>query len=70
MTLQEYIGHIEFSSYPRVGRFSGSYSGRWNGQLIEAKSKFNSGRSGKGFTTLFYVDGKRIARDKIADAVA
>lgn len=70
MDLQEYIGHIEFNSYPRRGCFSGKYSGRWNGLLIEAKSKFNSGRSGKGFTTLFYVEGKRVARDKIAEAVA
>lgn len=33
-----------------------------NGKKILADSKMNRGRSGKGFTTLWYVDGVRVSK--------
>lgn len=63
----EYVSHIEFKSYPTNGRFGGKYTGHWNGNKIEAKSTINAGRSGKGFTTTFYFNGRRIARAKLVE---
>lgn len=37
-----------------------------NGRTVEASSRMNKGRSGKGFTTRWTVDGKAIARAELA----
>lgn len=36
-----------------------------HGRIIECKSRMNHGKSGKAFTTIWYVNGKRTARAKI-----
>jgi hypothetical protein len=36
-----------------------------SGRKIECKTRWNRGKSGKMFTTIWYVDGKRTAKAKI-----
>jgi hypothetical protein len=36
-----------------------------SGRKIECKTRLNRGTSGKAYTTIWYIDGKRSARAKI-----
>ena len=40
-----------------------------NGKKVEAKSQTNRGLSGKGFTTLWYVNGLRVAKAKLESVI-
>lgn len=62
---------LEASSQPGLGKPSSKKSATINGHTVEAVSKWNRGRiAGKGFSTLFYVDGNRIAKANIVAALA
>lgn len=40
-----------------------------NGRNVECKTRLNHGTSGKAYTTIWYVDGKRTARANIESAL-
>lgn len=58
---------MEVKSQPRLGYPSKTISKVINGHEVKVSSKWNRGRSGKLFTSLFYVDGKRVARVKVIE---
>lgn len=41
-----------------------------NGHKVEVKSKLNSGRAGKGFTTLWFVDGARVTKANLESTIS
>jgi hypothetical protein len=41
-----------------------------NGHKVEAKSKLTTGRAGKGFTTLWFVDGERVTKANLESVIA
>lgn len=63
---------MEEESYPcwAKGIITGSASREINGHKVQAKSKCNRGKSGKGFTTSYYVDGNRVAKAKLVDILS
>jgi hypothetical protein len=49
--------------------FGGKVEKEINGRRVRCETRWNRGRSGKGFTTLWYVDGKRCAVANLQSAV-
>ena len=65
MNAKSKIQEMEMKSSPRLVNgfnLSGKVTEVVNGVKLTAESRVNSGGSGKGFTTLWYVDGKRISK--------
>lgn len=66
-SINNILDHVENKSYPYFS--ATQYTYKFNGIDITAKSKPNNGTSGKGYTTLYYVNGDKVARAKVADRV-
>jgi len=68
MSIKSKIQEIEMKSQPVFCNgmlLPRKFSEVVNGKKITADSKMNRGRSGKGFTTLWYVDGARVPKAKL-----
>jgi hypothetical protein len=60
---------IRRMAYNNAHGFGGTETVEINGHKVRTVTKQNTGRSGKGFTTFFYVDGKLIAKEKVVSAL-
>ncbi len=72
-SLGEALLILEYASVPKqVGAYlvPNQASHVINGKTVLAKSKMNKGRSGKGFTTIWYVDGNRVSKADLEKSIA
>lgn len=72
MSIKSKIQEIEMKSQPVFCNgmlLPRKFSEVVNGKKVTADSKKNNGRSGKGFTTLWYVDGTRTSKANLEELI-
>jgi len=63
-TAASVVQAVEHKSYPVDGRVRVQRA-KFRGVHFSARSRLNAGRSGKGFTTQFYVREQRVSRARL-----
>ena len=69
MNISSLLSSLEAESFPGLGIGSKSVMRIINGKKVRATGRWNHGRSGKGFTTTWQINGVRVAKKDLEKSI-